>query len=243
MPVEQLMNVGDSKDGEEVRKDGNNQLRKVDTPEERRRPIAGPSNQLAAVAVAAPVAAPPDPVALAEPEPVPKPVPIADPPTQALTHILEVVPNIDPEFLYPLIATHLPNFDDDPTRTAEYIVGVVFEMGDQVPKVKGNVKGKRKNESVEDDGAGSRGEGKDDNDERNGKKVKVDWGSVDRPFRGTEKYFDLALVFYFLTDRCAYFEALTRSTCRPPFHTSQNDICVANSRRITAITLQRTSVF
>jgi hypothetical protein len=236
--MEGLMNVSGSKDGEGVVRDSDNvEPTKVDTPEERRPPIAGPSNQPAAAA--APVAAIPDPVALPEPEPVPKPVPVADPPTQALTHILEVVPNVDPEFLYPLIATHLPNFGDDPTRTAEYIVGVVFEMGDQVPKV--NMKGKRKNE----DGAGSRGEGKEqaDDDEKRGKKVKVDWASVDRPFRGTGKYIDIALVFHFLNNKRACIDALIRSTFKLPFRTFQNDICAANLRLITAIMHQRTSVF
>lgn len=229
------MNVGGSKDREEVVRDGDNVGPwKVDTPEERRSPIAGPSNQPAAAA--APVAAPPD---SAKPGPLPELVPVVDPPTQALSHILEVVPNVDPEFLYPLIATHLPNFGNDPTHTAEYIVGVVFEMGDQVPKVKGNVKGKRKNESVED-GAGI--EQADGDDEKKMKKVKVDWASIDRPFRGTGKYLDLALVLYFLINKRACIDALIRSTCKLPFHTFQNHICAANSRFITAIMHRRTTV-
>ena len=129
----------------------------------------------------------------ADPEPLPEPTPAADPPTQALAHILEVMPNVDPEFLYPHIATQLPNFGGDPTRAAEYILGEIFEMGDKVPKIKSNVKSKRKTEGV--GGSGSRSEG--DEEERTVKKAKIDWASVDRPFTGTGKYTDLALVFIF----------------------------------------------
>ena len=70
-------------------------------------------------------------------------------------------------------------------------------MGDKVPTIEGNGKGKRKNEGAEN-GAGSQDVGKeqaDNDDGRKEKKVKVDWSSVDRPFRGTGKYLDLALVY------------------------------------------------
>jgi TRIAD3 protein (E3 ubiquitin-protein ligase RNF216) len=169
---------------EQVVKDGDYiSSRNLDNP-------AAPAVALPDPAFPAPV----DPLAPPDPEPVAGPIPSADPPTQALARILEVVPNIDPEFLYPLIATHLPTFGDDPTRTVEYILGVIFEMGDKVPKIKGNSKGKRKSE-------GNRGEGKEqdaNDDERKEKRVKVDWASADRPFRGTEKYLDLALVLHFM---------------------------------------------
>jgi hypothetical protein len=241
--MEEPTNVWGSKelwyDGEPVIRDGGYiEPRKVGTPEERRLPVAGPSNQPATVV--APAAAPSDPVAPLVPELVPEPAPVVDPATQALTRILEVAPNVDPEFLYPLIATHLPNFDDDPSRTAAFIVDTIFEMGDKVPKVKGNVKGKRKTEGGEGS-AGNRGEGKeqaDDDDERKGKKVKVDWASVDRPFTGTGNYIDLALVFHLLTDKRAYIvltllldppanflSAHAKTIFTPPTHVAQLPLC------------------
>jgi hypothetical protein len=76
---------------------------------------------------------------------------------------------------------------------------------------------------------GTKEKSKTDNDDRKGKKIKVDWASVDRPFRGTGNYLELALVFYFLTDKRAYINDLVRSTCKLPFHTFQNDTSVANS--------------
>jgi hypothetical protein len=76
-------------------------------------------------------------------------------------------------FFIRFIATYLPNFENDTAAD------MIFEMGDKVAKVKGNAKGKRKVEGVED-GAGSRGKGKEQAHD-----VKVDWASMDRLFRGT----------------------------------------------------------
>ena len=165
-------------------------------------PIAGPSNRPASPALLPP--APFDLIIPLDPSSVPGPVPIADPPTQTLTRILEVVPDVDPVFLYPLINTHLPNLGDDPIHTAEYILGAILEMEGKFPKVKGCTKGKRK--SAVDEVSGSREEGKENisnDDERKEKRAKVDWASTDRPFMGTEKYRDLAMVFCFLVEKCS----------------------------------------
>ena len=161
-------------------------------PENEAGPIAGPSQS--APPVVAPAPLPVHPPVLPNPEPpptsAPSPAVPIDPSTQTEIRILEIIPDIDPSFLRPLIATHLPTFSDDPVRLTEYVLGVIFERGNDVPRIKG--KGKRMNEI----GMGAEGAKDNEADEegRQGKKAKMDWASKDRPWRGGQHYFDLALV-------------------------------------------------
>ncbi len=152
-------------------------------------PIAGPSQPAPPAVASSPFPVPPPPVT-PNPEPAPTLAVPIDPSTQTEIRILEIIPDIDPSFLRPLIATHLSTFSDDPVRLTEYVLGVIFEKGDDVPRIKG--KGKRKSEI----GMGADGAKENEVDEegRQGKKAKVDWASKDRPWRGGQHYFDLALV-------------------------------------------------
>jgi hypothetical protein len=152
-------------------------------------PIAGPSQSAPPVVAPAPFPVPP-PFVTPNSDPAPTPALPIDPSTQTEIRILEIIPDIDPSFLRPLIATHLPTFSEDPVRLTEYVLGVIFERGNDVPRIKG--KGKRKSEI----GMGADGVKENEGDEegRQGKKAKVDWASKDRPWRGGQHYFDLALV-------------------------------------------------
>jgi len=165
-------------------------------PENEAGPIAGPSQSTPPVVAPAPLPVPPPVLPNPEPAPTlaptlaPTPAVPIDPSTQTEIRILEIIPNIDPSFLRPLIATHLPTFSDDPVSLTEYVLGVIFERGNDVPRVKG--KGKRKSEI----GMGAEGAKENEADEegRQAKKAKMDWASKDRPWRGGQYYFDLALV-------------------------------------------------
>lgn len=160
---------------------------------------AGPSRSTppAVAAVAAASAAIPletvPPVLIRTPTPA-VPIDLAE---QTEIHILEIIPDIEPSYLRTLIATHLPTFSDDPVRLTEYVLGVIFERGNDVPRIRGKGKGKRKNDVV----SGTDADAVNQNEEadglgegRHGKKAKVDWASQDRPRRGGQHYFDMALV-------------------------------------------------
>lgn len=139
-------------------------------------PIVGPAKQ----AVEMEAGVEPDPASALDA------VPDQDPASQTLIRILEVTPDVDPEFLHPLIERYLVNLSNDPARTAEYLLGVIFERGSEVPRIKSNAKGKGKRQSEAVDDKVEAG-----NDR---KKAKIDWASVDRPFRGGPNYVELALV-------------------------------------------------
>jgi len=152
-------------------------------PRDNGEPTVGPAKQ-PAVEMEAGVAVKPDPVAAIDV------VPDQDPASQTLIGILEVTPDVDPEFLHPLIERYLANFSNDPVRAAEYLLEVIFERGSVVPRIESNAKGKgkRQSEAVVD-----KAEAENDR-----KKAKIDWASVGRPFRGGPKYVELALVCFFL---------------------------------------------
>jgi hypothetical protein len=104
-------------------------------------------------------------------------IPVEDPVTAALARILEVVPNVEPTHALnllnrALLALEQPNVDIAVAQVAH----ALFE-DPNYPKVETS-KGKRK--AVEEV-------------ERAQKKVKLDYGSKDRPFAGGLDYYELAL--------------------------------------------------
>ena len=144
-----------------------------------------------------PVELPPVPAPMEQDDPLPPPPspppeePI-DPISHTLAQILEIIPDIDPEHALGLIQEHLPAFGDlndnidnatlkeRTSRAAEHVIGLVFEAG-AYPKAVVVKKGKAK--AVEEP-------------ERENKRPKIDYKSVERVFMGGKDYFELALVCF-----------------------------------------------
>ncbi|KAF8156090.1 hypothetical protein B0H34DRAFT_716125 [Crassisporium funariophilum] len=145
----------------------------------------------AAAAAAQPIEPPAQP---SPPPPTPPPPPAPSDPDTILAHILEIIPNVDPTHLLNLIHTHLADADADAGEATARVLHALFE-DPAYPKV--DPRGKRKAE-----GAGAGVEGKDGEGEvgegggageREGKRGRVDWASVDRVFEGGRDYFEMAL--------------------------------------------------
>jgi hypothetical protein len=146
------------------------------------------------------------------PPPVPVPQEPVDPIDQTLVQILEVIPDIDPEHALGLVQEHLPAFgalDDDgdaamwkerTNRAAEHVIGLVFEAG-AYPKAK-DKKGKGKARVTKDP-------------ERENKRPKIDYTSVERVFTGGKNYFELALVSFFFLFSHLSTERLTPTPSLP----------------------------
>jgi len=145
-----------------------------------------------------PVELPPVPAPMEQDDPLPPPPPPPpeepiDPISHTLAQILEIIPDIDPEHALGLVQEHLPAFGDlndnsntaalkeRTTRAAEHVIGLVFEAG-AYPKAVVVKKGKVK--AVEEP-------------ERENKRPKIDYKSVERLFMGGKDYFELALVCIF----------------------------------------------
>jgi hypothetical protein len=173
------------------------------------------------------------------PPPPPPPEEPIDPISHTLAQILEIIPDIDPEHALGLVQEHLPAFGDlndnsdaatwkeRTTRAAEHVIGLVFEAG-SYPKAEKNKKGKARAVEVP---------------ERENKRPKIDYKSVERVFMGGKDYFELALVgvFSFLT--FVLFEVVLtltslpfRSTSKSHFPTSQKHTSAASCSTTTAFT-------
>ena len=138
-----------------------------------------------------------------------------DPTSIAVAQILEIIPDVEPTHLLQLIETHLPTYsvfrdpgaDDGEGETAAgkreatveeqaqgvmgHVLHLLIENADY-PKADsraGKGKGKRVGESDDEINLQGKGKAKDSS-----KKPKIDYASIDRPFLGGPKYFDLALV-------------------------------------------------
>ncbi|KAF8956276.1 hypothetical protein BDZ97DRAFT_1852621 [Flammula alnicola] len=136
----------------------------------------------------------PEPAAAAVPPPESQQGdPPADPTSHAMAQILEVIPDVEPEYLLGLVQTHLPTFAG---QTAEHVLGLLFEDGGYPRVAK-----KRKAVVVASDGegaeAGDKGKGKekDVDQARPNKKAKVDYASVERVFEGGAAYHERALIY------------------------------------------------
>ncbi|KDR78857.1 hypothetical protein GALMADRAFT_224109 [Galerina marginata CBS 339.88] len=149
-------------------------------------PIAAQHNPVQGLVPAAAPAPAPVPVPLVvEPDPEPEPEPEQDPTSHTIARILEIIPDVEPEYLLGLVQTHLPNFAG---QTVEHVLGILFEDGGY-PRADPRKKGKKRASEAADPAA----EGPNV-DERPAKKAKVDYASVERLFEGGPRYNDLALV-------------------------------------------------
>lgn len=104
----------------------------------------------------------------------PDPVPEQDPIDAAMTQVLIIIPDVDPDHLRRLIVEHLPAYQD---QGIERVLHILFE-DPAYPKL--DRKGKRKRADGEE-GGGT-------------KRPKINYGDVDRQFRGGAHYVGLALV-------------------------------------------------
>lgn len=148
-----------------------------------------------------------EPVILAEPQPEPN----QDPTARTIAQILEIIPDVEPNYLRGLVDTHSPNFG---AQTTEHILGLLFENGGY-PRVDKS-KGKRK---VADE------EVAEDNSDRPQKKVKVDYASIDRD-PGSSVYYELALV-----SRLSFF-----SSSPPGISAHRSDITWCFRRYVSNVT-------
>ena len=106
-----------------------------------------------------------------------QPTPNVDPLSGYVARVLEIIPDVQPDHLLALITKHLPTYAD---KVVEPVLHILFE-DPTYPKI--DKKGKRKH-TEEDEGGEDRGNAK----------VKVDYGSKDREYKGGLHYTDLALV-------------------------------------------------
>lgn len=110
----------------------------------------------------------------------PQPVPDPDPHSTVTARVLEIIPDVDPDYLFAAVTKHILDHPDQNTAlVVEHILHALFE-NNQYPKVDRKAKGKRK-QSEQDEATLS-------------KKSKIDYSDKDRPFNGGEHYTDLALV-------------------------------------------------
>lgn len=152
-------------------------------------PIPQPALTPAEPLAQAPPAHVGEPVIQVEPEPEPEPQ--GDPTDRTIAQILEIIPDVEPDYLRGLVETHLPSFD---AQTTEHILGLLFENG-EYPRVDKS-KGKRK--ATDQDDAVNRPQ----------KKMKVDYASKERVV-ASPVYHEFALVsgvfhyfLFFLPDIC-----------------------------------------
>ncbi|KAG6812683.1 hypothetical protein H0H92_001312 [Tricholoma furcatifolium] len=111
-----------------------------------------------------------------QPEPVPDLDP--DPQTTMTARVLEIIPDVEPDFLHAKVTQHmLDHPDQDAALIVERILHALFE-DNKYPKVDRFGKGKRKQE--DSDGTAS-------------KKTKIDYTDKNRPNNGGTHYNDLAL--------------------------------------------------
>ncbi|KAF8907296.1 hypothetical protein CPB84DRAFT_298608 [Gymnopilus junonius] len=144
-------------------------------------PVAQPAAPVQPPQVAIPASVPPAAAPIPVAKPIPEPEPEVDPASRAVAQVLEIIPDVEPEYLLGLVQGHLPNFGQ---QTAEHVLGQLFEDGGY-PRVDLKKKGKRKSDAaLDNDGEG----------ERPNKKAKVDYTSVDREFIARLDYTELALV-------------------------------------------------
>jgi TRIAD3 protein (E3 ubiquitin-protein ligase RNF216) len=108
---------------------------------------------------------------------MPPPVPVADPTDSYVARVLEIIPDAQPEHVLSLVHKHIQSYGE---QTVERILHIFFE-DPTYPKV--DKKGKRKR--VEDEMG---------HEERGKSKLKVDYGSKDREYKGGPFYTDIALV-------------------------------------------------
>ena len=110
----------------------------------------------------------------------PTPGPAPDPVDLYIARVLEVVPDVQPEHVRTLLGRHISTHKDG---LVELILHMLFEDSDY-PKV--DKKGKRKRKEGID---------ADSQDSKRGKaRIKIDYGSKDRPSTGGFFYPDIALV-------------------------------------------------
>ncbi|KAG6878056.1 hypothetical protein C0993_000379 [Termitomyces sp. T159_Od127] len=143
--------------------------------EENEPPTAQPPRTLTPAPFPFTPEADPPPTPPAPPQPVPDP----DPHSTVTARVLEIVPDVDPDYLLAIVTKHILNHPDQSTDLViEYILHALFE-DTRYPKVDRNKKGKRK-QSEQDEPVLS-------------KKSKIDYTDKDRPFKGGEHYTNLAL--------------------------------------------------
>ncbi|KAG6902929.1 hypothetical protein C0995_009320 [Termitomyces sp. Mi166 len=131
-----------------------------------------------AVEIDLPTPAPPQPEPVVglvnEPEPDP------DPHSTVTARVLEIIPDVEPDYLLATVTKHIIDHPDQNTATVvELILHALFEDS-KYPKVDRVAKGKRKQTEQGEEGSPS-------------KKSKVDYADKDRPFKGGQHYTDLAL--------------------------------------------------
>ncbi|KAG6837047.1 hypothetical protein H0H93_015618 [Arthromyces matolae] len=114
---------------------------------------------------------------VAEPEPEPEPH------STVTARVLEIIPDVEPDYLLAMVAKHFIDHPENNTATVtELILHALFE-NDKYPKVNRLGKGKRKHTEHDEDALqGS-----------SSKKPKVDYANKDRPFKGGKCYPELAL--------------------------------------------------
>jgi len=175
----------------------------------------------------------------ADPPPAPAPQERVDPVDQTLVKILEVIPDIDPEHALGLVQEHLPAFgalDEDgdaamwnerTNRAAERVIGVIFEA---VAYPKANKKEKGKARAAEEP-------------ERENKRAKIDYASVERVFTGGKNYFELALVCFLSYLRTCHGGLTPALSLRPlPFRSTFRPHSDISPKRTSATCYSNTTV-
>jgi TRIAD3 protein (E3 ubiquitin-protein ligase RNF216) len=110
-------------------------------------------------------------------------VPEADPISTYVARVLEIVPDVEPDYLLDLVTQSIPTQGD---QAVEHVLHSLFEHP-TYPKV--DRKGKRK-----------QGDGNTEGDEMPSKKTKLDYRNKERLYNGGVHYADMALVLpYILT--------------------------------------------
>ncbi|KAG5351495.1 hypothetical protein C0989_006230 [Termitomyces sp. Mn162] len=123
--------------------------------------------------------APPEPVVDLVNEPEPDP----DPHSTVTARVLEIVPDVEPDYLLATVTKHMLDHPDQDTATViEFILHALFE-DDKYPKVDRLAKGKRKQPEHQQEEAR----------DIPTKKSKIDYADKNRPFKGGQHYTDLAL--------------------------------------------------
>ncbi|KAH0579736.1 hypothetical protein H2248_002574 [Termitomyces sp. 'cryptogamus'] len=123
--------------------------------------------------------APPEPVVDLVNEPEPDP----DPHSTVTARVLEIVPDVEPDYLLATVTKHMLDHPDQDTATViEFILHALFE-DDKYPKVDRMAKGKRKQPEHQQEEA----------QDIPTKKSKIDYADKNRPFKGGQHYTDLAL--------------------------------------------------
>ncbi|KAG6856665.1 hypothetical protein H0H87_002042 [Tephrocybe sp. NHM501043] len=115
--------------------------------------------------------------------------PAADPHSMMTARVLEIIPDVEPEYLLALITQNTTAHPEHPVSTiVELILHALFE-DPKYPKVDRYGKGKRKADDMDGNAEGSI------SDEREKKKQKTDYKDVEREFRGGLGYGDAALEY------------------------------------------------